>query len=129
MERLWTETRQRRDWDDEAVNITCVSEDEVRTLNRNYRLKDAPTNVLTFSYPAAVAGQRGEHDIALCLPVAEREAKERGIALRDYVALLLVHAFLHATGLDHEQSPEAEAQMTQAEQEILSASGFAPINL
>jgi probable rRNA maturation factor len=125
VERLWQETIRIRTSLDAQVNIKCVSEDEMRTLNKQYRQKDAPTNVLTFSYPSTSSGQVGEHDIALCLPVAEQEAAARGVGLRDYVALLLVHAFLHAAGMDHERS-EAEAHTTeQLEREILRAVGFA----
>lgn len=115
--RLWEETRTRRDFPDQEVNIKFVSADEVRTLNERYRGKDALTNVLTFSY-------EGEHDIALCLEVAAEEAQARGVALRSYVALLLVHAFLHATGMDHERSQTEARSTEQAERDILQAAGF-----
>src|SRR5688572_26421307 len=98
---LWRETIQHRRFSDDQVNIGCVTEEEMRALNQQYRGKDKPTNVLTFSYG-------NEHDIALCLLVAEQEAKQRGAGFKDYTALLLVHAFLHVTGMDHERS-EVEA--------------------
>lgn len=122
VERLWQATIARRKFRDDQVNIKCVSLAEVRTLNKDYRHKDAPTNVLTFSYAT-------EHDIALCLEVAQAEAQQRGAALRDYVALLLTHAFLHATGLDHERS-EAEAVQTQLDEKaILQEAGFEQVSL
>lgn len=114
---LWRETIARRGFSDAQVNIKCVSAEEIRTMNKHYRRKDKPTNVLTFSY-------EDEHDIVLCLPLAEAEAAGRGVKLRDYVALLLVHAFLHATGMDHEQSEEEERETEVAEREILRAAGF-----
>lgn len=122
VEQLWRETKRVRNFPDEAVNIKCVSEEDVRTLNKQYRHKDALTNVLTFSYD-------NEHDIALCLPVAEQEAKERGVELRDYVALLLVHAFLHVTGMDHERSEEEARRTKYEEQNILAEAGFAADSL
>jgi probable rRNA maturation factor len=122
IERLWQVTRAWRDYPDDDVNIKTVSEEEMRTLNMQYRGKDAPTNVLTFSY-------EGEHDVALCLDVAREEAGGRGAELRDYTALLLTHAFLHVTGMDHERS-EREAQNTEeAERKILRAAGFSAATL
>lgn len=115
--RLWRETIAYRNFTDDQVNIKCVSLEEIRTLNKHYRRKDKPTNVLTFSY-------EDEHDVVLCLPLAEAEASGRGVKLRDYAALLLVHAFLHATGMDHEQSEEEARQTGAAEQKILQAAGF-----
>lgn len=118
VEKLWVETILLRKYADDRVNVKCVSEQAIRTLNQEYRSKDEATNVLTFSYD-------GEHDIALCLEVAKQEAKERDVDLRDYVAWLLVHAFLHATGLDHEESEAEELDMKKAEHEILAKDGFA----
>lgn len=123
VERLWQETIRARDFPDEAVNITCVSLEEMRTLNKQYRGIEKPTNVLTFSY-GPTPGEVASHDIAFCLPIAEHEAGERRVTLRDYVALLLVHAFLHATGMDHERSEEEADRTKQAERNILAAAGF-----
>lgn len=129
VERLWQETIRARDFPDETVNIKCVSPEQMRTLNKQYRGKDKMTNVLTFSYPSTGSGQASEYDIALCLSVAEREAGERGVSLRDYVALLLVHAFLHAAGMDHERSYEEARDTEQAERKILQAAGFQAASL
>jgi rRNA maturation RNase YbeY len=104
--------------EEETIGIKSVSAAEIQALNKQYRRKNAPTNVLVFSYPP-------EHDIALCLEVAAPEAAERQQELKSYAALLLTHAFLHVLGVDHERSAqEAEAQ-AQAEQSILAACGFA----
>ncbi len=115
--KLWREAIAYRGFSDDQVNIKNVSLEEIRTLNKHYRRQDKVTNVLTFSY-------EDEHDVVLCLPVAEQEARARGVKLPDYVALLLVHAFLHATGMDHEQSEEESRQTENAEREILRAAGF-----
>lgn len=122
IDKLWKLVRKYRNYPNDQVNIKFVSEKEVRTLNRRYRGKDTATNVLTFSYV-------GEHDIAVCLPVAEREAIARGIQLDNYTALLLVHAFLHATGMDHELSEEEADRQQAAEREILKNAGFSEENL
>lgn len=114
--RLWRDVCEYTHHADHEVVVRMVDEQESRRLNFAYRSIDSPTNVLTFSY-------EDSHDIALCLPVAEREAGERGVALRDYVAWLLVHAYLHAAGLDHERSAEEANRMDQAEMEILRRAG------
>lgn len=132
VEALWNATRTALGLPDDQVNIRVVSSQEMRTLNRDYGGKDRPTNVLTFSYPAdapvsQVSG--GEHDIVVCLEVAESEAQLRGVSLADYVALLLVHGFLHAAGMDHEKSIEEAVKTSRLEREILSACKFTPVSL
>ena len=110
----------------DSVSVRFVSVEEVIDLNSRYRHKNSETNVLTFSYTDTVPY---EHDIALCIRVAEQEAAQRGVGLRDYLALLVVDAMLHAAGLDHEQSL-AEHQKTRAlEKEILSECGFVSASL
>lgn len=126
---LWKATCKQQEFVDDQVNIECVSEDEIRKLNEQYRDTPGSTNVLTFSYPPLQTESPGEHDISMCLAVAKRESQQRSLSLRDYVALLLVHAFLHATGLDHEESGEAAAHMRAAEAAILQSSGFKSISL
>ena len=119
---LWRAVITHQQHADQEVVVRCVTEAEVTDLNQKYRKKEGPTNVLTFSY-----GQ--EHDIALCMAVAKREADGRGVSLRDYVALLLVHAYLHATGLDHEQSAAAESEMKSAEKSVLRELGYSTNSL
>jgi probable rRNA maturation factor len=116
---LWQSVRTHTTFPDEHVALECVSKEEITRLNHQYRNKEAPTNVLTFSY-----GSDAEHDVALCMEVATEEASERDIAIRDYVALLVVHALLHVCGVDHEQSETESIRMKTLEQEILLSCGF-----
>lgn len=107
---------------DAEIAVRIVDADEGQTLNRDYRQKDYPTNVLTFDYatePIVMA------DLVLCAPVVAREAAEQGKTLAAHYAHLLVHGTLHAQGWDHETS-EADAQAMEAyEIEILQGLGFA----
>ena len=119
LQSLWHMARDRSNMPDDDVAMRCVSADEIQRLNKEYRNKDAPTNILTFSY-----APEGEHDIALCLEVARSEAHARAIAIRDYVALLVVHGLLHVCGMDHEESKESEITMQEKEREVLLACGF-----
>ena len=104
------------------LTVRIVGLDEGRALNREFRAKDGPTNVLTFAYesePVVVA------DLILCAPVVEREAREQKIALADHYAHLLVHGTLHAQGYDHEDDGPEAACMEARETELLTGLGVA----
>ncbi len=118
VELLWKRVREETGAGDDEVTVKCVSEEEIRKLNQKYRGIDKSTNGLTFSYGD------GRHDIALSLEVAEREAEQRGLDWSDYAAWLVVHALLHAGGMDHARSGEAEEKTREAEKRILRTSGF-----
>jgi probable rRNA maturation factor len=130
---LWQGTIKHRSSTDEDVAVQCVSAEEIQHLNKTYRKHDSVTNVLTFTYEADPAAfpevQTAEHDIVVCLSVAEKEARERKVQYRDYVALLLVHAFLHVTGMDHERSAKESESTQQAESNILEDAGFSSVSL
>lgn len=110
----------------DIVSVRVVSIEEITELNNRYRHQNSATNVLTFSYTETTAY---EHDIALCMDVAEKEAQLRGVPLRDYTALLVVHAMLHAVGLDHELSRAEDKKTRALEEEILSECGFVSTSL
>lgn len=107
---------------DAEMAIRIVDAHEGQQLNRDYRQKDYPTNVLTFDYctgPVMMA------DLVLCAPVVAREAAEQGKTLANHYAHLLVHGTLHAQGWDHETS-EADAQDMEAKEiAILAQLGIA----
>lgn len=76
---------------------------EMRELNRRWRRKNRPTDVLSF--PAGTVdpdGRRHIGDIALCLEVAAIQARRRGHSLAREAALLALHGLLHLLGYDHE---------------------------
>jgi probable rRNA maturation factor len=106
------------------ISIRVVDEEESRTLNREYRCKDRPTNVLSFpaQLPAEVE-PRLLGDIVLCAPVVAAEAVAQGKSARAHWAHLVVHGTLHLLGYDHERSPEAR-RMEARETSILAGLGF-----
>jgi probable rRNA maturation factor len=106
---------------DAQITVRFVGAEEGRELNRSYRGKDHPTNVLTFDYeraPMVIA------DLVLCAPVIEAEAQAARRPIEAHYAHLLVHGALHAQGYDHERVRDARV-MEKRESELLLALGFA----
>ncbi|MCC6887375.1 MAG: rRNA maturation RNase YbeY [Hyphomicrobiales bacterium] len=107
------------------LTVAVVDDARMRTLNRQWRDLDKPTNVLSFpaaDSPAAPARYLG--DIAISYETCRREAAAAGKALEDHVAHLAVHGFLHLLGHDHEADADAEA-MEALERRILARIGVA----
>jgi probable rRNA maturation factor len=98
--------------------IVLTNDSAVRLLNRDWRGKDAATNVLSF--PAHNASGEPPHigDIVLAYETIAREARDEGKVFAHHVAHLAVHGFLHLNGYDHERSKDADA-MEQLERRIL----------
>jgi probable rRNA maturation factor len=106
------------------VAVRVVDEDESRRLNRSYRSKDRPTNVLSFpaELPADVE-PRLLGDLVICAPLVAAEAAAQGKAVRAHWAHLVVHGTLHLLGYDHERGREAD-RMEARETSILAELGF-----
>jgi probable rRNA maturation factor len=110
--------------DGSALAILVTSDDEVRTMNRQFLGIDEPTDVLSFPDEADdfVVGMADEEllgDIAIALPTARRQAAEAGHGLDAEVAHLLVHGILHLCGYDHVTGQDDEARMRQREESYL----------
>lgn len=111
------------------LTIRFVDEDEGRTLNRDFRHKDYPTNVLTFNYGAfphetGDSPSCAEADIILCTDVILAEAKKQKKTPAAHLAHLIIHGVLHAQGYDHETESDAE-EMEALEAAILARFGIA----
>lgn len=103
------------------LTFRIVDETEGRELNKNYRGKDYPTNVLTFTYDDELPLMG---DVVLCAPVVAREAREQAKELCAHYAHLVVHALLHLQGYEHEEEGDAD-QMESQETAILAKLGYA----
>jgi len=111
-----------------VVGIRVVSPAESAELNRNYRGKDAPTNILAFpAGPSHVpASELEEHevgDLVLCLEVARSEADAQHKTLTQHIAHLTVHGTLHLLGYDHLDEADA-SHMEALERTILERLGL-----
>lgn len=108
--------------------LSTVGATRMRTLNRRYRGKDRPTNVLSFPVlpqPAMpAAGPLPLGDVVICPAVLRREAREQGKTERAHWAHLVVHGTLHLAGYDHEHDDDAR-RMERREISVLRALGFA----
>ena len=116
-----------------SASLLFTSDEEIHALNRDWRQRDKPTNVLSFPMlerddlldlaldgPPELLG-----DIALAHETCAREAAEKGVPLEDHAAHLIVHGLLHLAGYDHELS-EADAEAMEAlETKALAICGIA----
>jgi probable rRNA maturation factor len=116
------------------ISVRLTSDAEVHALNRQYRQKDKPTNVLSFPMvqpdlidTISQNSDDGEvllGDIVLAHGVCEAEAAERGISTEAHATHLMVHGVLHLLGYDHMADDEAEA-MEEIERQALHGLGIA----
>lgn len=104
-----------------SASLLFTVDEEVQALNREWRTKDAPTNVLSFPMMTraeleAMAPQGGPEmlgDIALAWETCAREAEAKGVTLEAHAAHLIVHGLLHLAGHDHVDG-DAEAEAMEA---------------
>jgi probable rRNA maturation factor len=83
------------------VDVLLASDATLRQLNKNFRGKDKPTDVLSFPAPTAFA-KKHAGDLAISLETASRQAKAYGHTLAEETKILLLHGLLHLSGEDHE---------------------------
>jgi len=104
--------------------VQVVSTARMRLLNRRYRRKDKPTNVLAFpATPAPGVRPRPLGDVVICAAVLRREAREQGKPEAAHWAHLVVHGTLHLAGFDHEDDEDA-TRMERREIAVLRRLGF-----
>jgi probable rRNA maturation factor len=111
-----------------SLCIRIVGVPESRNLNRKWRHKNKPTNVLSFpsSEPRALTTSSAHvllGDLVICAPVIAREAREQGKPLSAHWAHIVVHGVLHLLGYDHVKNRDAKRMETR-EVEILARFGY-----
>jgi probable rRNA maturation factor len=95
------------------VDVLLADDSTLRRLNRAFRGKNKPTDVLSFPAPEEIS-QTHAGDLAISLETAARQAAIYGHDLRDEVRILLLHGLLHLSGLDHE-TDDGEMAAREAE--------------
>lgn len=120
----WVESLASETEEASELVIRVVNAYESQELNKTFRGKDYPTNVLSF--PADIQLPEGPTilgDIAICLPVVKREADEQSKRFDQHFAHMVVHGCLHLMGYDHEDEDDAD-QMEAKEIGILENLGY-----
>ncbi|MGG3955290.1 rRNA maturation RNase YbeY [Bhargavaea massiliensis] len=111
--------------DGAEVSITFVDNEKIREINRDYRGKDQPTDVISFALE-----EMGEEeieivgaglppvlgDIIISVPKAREQAEEYGHSFMRELGFLVVHGFLHLLGYDHETEEEEKVMFAKQEQ-------------
>ncbi|MFZ5946043.1 MAG: rRNA maturation RNase YbeY [Bacillota bacterium] len=114
------------------VSLVFVDDEEIRDLNKTYRRKDVPTDVLSFAMQEEGEGEinilDGEEeillgDIVISLETAQRQAQEYNHSFEREVAFLMVHGLLHLLGYDHLNESDTQ-KMRQKEEELLTGAGL-----
>ncbi|NRD80797.1 rRNA maturation RNase YbeY [Bacillus sp. BRMEA1] len=114
------------------VSITFVSNQRIQEINREYRDKDAPTDVISFAMEEMGEGEieligadmpRVLGDIIISIPKAKEQAEEYGHSFTRELGFLAVHGFLHLLGYDH-MTEEEEKEMFTLQKEILNEYGL-----
>ena len=116
-----------------SASVLFTSDAEVHVLNREWRAKDKPTNVLSFPMMARPDLIALPHDgapellgdLALAFETCAREAAEKGVPVEHHAAHLIVHGLLHLAGLDHELSTADAEAMEALETKALAKMGIA----
>lgn len=134
LQRLLEFARKKEGVSQEAeMSVNFVDDKEIQELNRNYRQKDEPTDVISFAIQEKVDGELhiyGEEDIptilgdiVISIDRAKEQAEEYGHTLEREISFLTIHGFLHLLGYDH-LTEEEEKEMFARQNEILSEFGI-----
>ena len=99
------------------LSLAFVTDQTIHELNRQYRHKDRPTDVLSFpladEYCPSLLG-----DVVISIDTARRQARQRKRAFADELRALLIHGILHLLGYDHEVSDSEAVRMRRKEREL-----------
>ena len=104
------------------VSLLFCDDETIQPLNRDWRGKDRPTDVLSFSQieGQCIGDPNLLGDIIISVPTAQRQAEERGHSLSHELRVLVVHGLCHLLGYDHEEDEEAE-EMEALERTLLAS--------
>ena len=108
-----------------SVNIRIVGREEGTEINKKFKKKNAPTNVLAFVGDPEKENELGVEaptlgDIVVCYPVVQDESDDLNKSVKDHFAHMIVHGFLHLMGYDHQDDQE-EYEMNELTNKILES--------
>lgn len=97
-----------------SLTIVFLGRAQSRKLNRDFRGKDRPTDVLSFEPFGTRKGSKKSQDLgelAVCLPLVKLQAKEHGLSFNEELGYLILHGILHLLGYEHEKGGAAAKRM------------------
>lgn len=104
------------------ISITLTDNQTIKELNKQWRNKDKPTDVLSFPMEDSIGYKyRLLGDVVISLPFAKKQAKEIGFSYKEEILRLLIHGILHLLGYDHERSKEDEKIMFELQEKIFES--------
>ncbi|MEH7108637.1 MULTISPECIES: rRNA maturation RNase YbeY [Bacillaceae] len=132
IERLIHFAAKKQNVEDSEVSVTFVTNETIQEINRDYRDKNAPTDVISFAMEELGEGEvelvgsdipRILGDIIISIPRAREQAEEYGHSFTRELGFLAIHGFLHLLGYDH-MTEEDEKEMFTLQKEILDEYGL-----
>lgn len=118
---LWVDTALAHYQKDSELTVRIVELEESQQLNREYRDKDKPTNVLSFPFEVPEGIEMNLlGDLVVCAQVVKQEASEQSKPLRAHWAHMIIHGCLHLLGYDHIREDDAE-EMEALEVKLLAS--------
>jgi probable rRNA maturation factor len=109
------------------LSILLTGDDQIKMLNRVYRKKNRPTDVLAFAQREGTFGDRAGHllgDVVISIPTTRRQAAKRGADFTSELTVLLAHGLLHLLGWDHD-TPAKDRRMRRETDRLCEAAGAA----
>ncbi len=103
---------------DAELSLSFFSDLRIQSLNRIYRGKDQPTDVLAFSLAHSKLAPHFLGDVVISAPTAHRQAREHRHSFHREIAWLIIHGILHLLGYDHEKAKDAR-RMRRKERSLL----------
>lgn len=105
-----------------TLELTLVNDGAICKINKNYRHKNYPTDVISLSFLEGMIFPHKKNilgEIYISVDTAQKQAQERGNSLKEELKILFVHGFLHVIGYDHDRGQKDAQKMAMKEQEIL----------
>ncbi len=99
----------------EDVTILFLDKSEAKKINKNYRQKNYPTDVLSFM---SDDHEMGLGDLVICLPVVREQAGRHGLSFNEELSYVVLHGFLHLLGYDHESSQREDRLMMKLQDDV-----------
>ena len=101
--------------DSGELGVAILSEKQMAEKNLAYHKKSGPTDVLSFAYPQPKQTKSLVGDVLICPTYAAKQAKAESIPLKEELARLLIHGFLHLAGFDHAKAADAKRMFKRQE--------------